>query len=79
MGIWKWVEMDSPMFHPGLPCLTLLRPAGGPPLKRPYGRFRDGLPAERAAPAGGLRPSSTPVDTLHRTSVLQGDSSGWNG
>ena len=29
---------------PGLPCPTLLRPAGRPPLKQPYGRFRSGLP-----------------------------------
>jgi hypothetical protein len=36
----------------GPPCPTPLRPAGGPPLKRPHGCFR-----------GGLRPSSTPLDT----------------
>jgi hypothetical protein len=26
-----------------MPCLTLLCSTGGPPLKQPYGRFRDGL------------------------------------
>jgi hypothetical protein len=29
----------------GPPCSTLLRPAGGQPLKRSYGRFRSGPPA----------------------------------
>jgi hypothetical protein len=32
----KVVAMDSLKFNPGRPCRTLLRPAGGPPLKRPY-------------------------------------------
>jgi hypothetical protein len=37
MGLWQGVTMDSLKFHPGPPCPTLLRPAGGPPLKRPCG------------------------------------------
>jgi hypothetical protein len=41
--------MDSLKFHPGPPCPTLLHPVGGPPLKRPYGRFRGGPPARWAA------------------------------
>jgi hypothetical protein len=32
--------MDSLKLHPGLPRLTLLRPASGPSLKWPYGCFR---------------------------------------
>jgi hypothetical protein len=32
MGVWQRVAMDSLKFHPGLPCPTLLRPAGGPYL-----------------------------------------------
>jgi hypothetical protein len=36
-------------FHSGPPCPTLLRPAGGPPLKRPYGRFMADPPAGQAA------------------------------
>jgi hypothetical protein len=43
------VAMDSLKFHPGPLCPTLLRLAGGSPLKRPYGRFRSGPPAGRAA------------------------------
>jgi hypothetical protein len=39
MGVWQGVVMDSLKCHPGPPCLTLLRPAGGPPLKRPYRHF----------------------------------------
>jgi hypothetical protein len=39
MGVWQGVFRDSLKFHPGLPCLTLLRPAGGPPLKRPAAFF----------------------------------------
>jgi hypothetical protein len=35
VGMWQGVAMDSLKRHPGPPCPTLLRPAGGPPLKRP--------------------------------------------
>jgi hypothetical protein len=35
MGVWQGVAMDSLKFHLGLPCPTLLCPAGRPPLKRP--------------------------------------------
>jgi hypothetical protein len=48
-GVWEGVVMDSRKFHPGLPCPTNLRPAGGPPLKRPYGPFRGGSSPGRAA------------------------------
>jgi hypothetical protein len=34
MGVWQGVTMDSLKFHLGPPCLTLLCPAGRPPLKR---------------------------------------------
>jgi hypothetical protein len=34
---------------PGPPCSTFLRPAGGPPLKRPYSPFRGGPPTGRSA------------------------------
>jgi hypothetical protein len=40
MGVWPGVAMDSLKFHLGPPCPTLLRPAGRPPLKRPYGCFK---------------------------------------
>jgi hypothetical protein len=50
--------MDSLKFHPGPPCLTLLCPAGGPPHKQPYGCFRGGPPAGRAA-CGHLLPPWT--------------------
>jgi hypothetical protein len=42
------VSTDGQNFHPGPPCPTLIRPAGGPPPKRPYGRV------------DSLRPSSSP-------------------
>jgi hypothetical protein len=42
MGVWQGVAMDSLKFHPGPPCPTLLRPAGG------------------------LRPSASPLDTSLR-------------
>jgi hypothetical protein len=45
MGIWRGVAIDSLKFHLGLPCPTLLYPAGGPPLKWPLGHFRGGPPA----------------------------------
>jgi hypothetical protein len=57
--------MASLKFHPGPPCPTLLRPAGGPPLKRPYGRFWGGPPRR----AGGLRPSRSLLDAPRRTPV----------
>jgi hypothetical protein len=43
IGIRRGVAMDSPKYQPGLPWPTLLCPAGGPPLKQPYGHFRGDL------------------------------------
>jgi hypothetical protein len=34
LGVWHGVAMGTLKFHPGQPRPTLLRPAGGPPLKR---------------------------------------------
>jgi hypothetical protein len=45
--------------HLGLPCPTLLCPAGRPPLKWPYNSFRSGQPAGWAA-CGLLLPLCTP-------------------
>jgi hypothetical protein len=58
-GVWQGVAMDSLKFHPSPPCPTLLSPAGGPPLKRPYGRFRAGPTAGQAA-CSSLLPFWTP-------------------
>jgi hypothetical protein len=58
-GVWQGVAMDSLKFHPGPPCPTHLRPAGGPPLKRPYIRFRGGPPALRVV-CSRLLPFWTP-------------------
>jgi hypothetical protein len=58
-GVWQGVAMDFLKFYPDPPCPTLLRLAGGPHLKRPDGRFR-----------GGLRPSSTRLNTLRRTPMV---------
>jgi hypothetical protein len=55
MGIWQGVAMDSLKFRP-----TLLCPAGGPPLKRPYGCLSGGLPAEWVA-CGHLYPFGYPM------------------
>jgi hypothetical protein len=44
IGVWQGVAMDSLKFHPGPPCHTLQLAAGGPPLKRPYSRFRGACP-----------------------------------
>jgi hypothetical protein len=41
--------------RPAMPCPTLLRPAGGPSLKWPHDRLRDGSPAGQAA-CGRLLP-----------------------
>jgi hypothetical protein len=49
VGVWQRVAIDSLKFHLGLPCPSLLRPVGGPPLKRPCSSFWGGPPAERAA------------------------------
>jgi hypothetical protein len=43
MGVWQGVAMDSLEFHPDLVWITLLRPAGRPPLKQPV----SGLPLKR--------------------------------
>jgi hypothetical protein len=59
MGIWQGVDMDSLEFHPGPPCPTLLRPASGPPLKRPYDCFSGCSSTGRTA-CGRLPPLWTP-------------------
>jgi hypothetical protein len=43
------VTTDSLKFHPGPPCPTLIRPAGGPPTKRHFGGV--------ARPQGGRPPA----------------------
>jgi hypothetical protein len=48
IGVWQGVAMDSLKYHLGPPCLSFLRPAGGPPLKRTYSHFRGSPPAGRA-------------------------------
>jgi hypothetical protein len=63
--IWQGIFMDSLKFHPGLSSLTLLRPVGRPARKTALWPFL-GWPAHRT---GGLRPSSTPLDTPCRTSL----------
>jgi hypothetical protein len=50
------MTMDSLKFHLGLPCPTLLRLTGGPPLKRPYSLFRGRPPAAVFYPFGHPRP-----------------------
>jgi hypothetical protein len=60
MGVWQGEAMDSLKYHSGSPCPTFLSSAGGPPHKPPYGSFRGGLPAGRAA-SGHL----LPLWTLH--------------
>jgi hypothetical protein len=59
MRVWQGVGMDSLKFHRCPLCPTLLRPAGGPPPKWPYIRFRGGPPARQAA-CGRLLPFWTP-------------------
>jgi hypothetical protein len=56
------VSTVSLKFHAGLPCPTFIRPAGGPPPKRPCGHLG----------AGGLRRSSSPLDTPSRTGLEVG-------
>jgi hypothetical protein len=48
-----------PKVHQGPACPTLLLPAGGPPLKQPYGCFR-GCPPTRRKACGCLLPLRTP-------------------
>jgi hypothetical protein len=60
-----------PKVSPGPAISTLLRPVGGPPLKQPYGRFRGGPPAGRAA-CGCLPPLWTP-HAVHLSSPLRAD------
>jgi hypothetical protein len=63
MGVWQGVAMNSLKFHPSLPYPTLLHPAGGPPLKRPYDSFKGGPPLGQTA-CGRLQPF---LDTPRRT------------
>jgi hypothetical protein len=66
IGIWQGVAMDSLKFHPGSPCLTVLCPADRQPLKRPYSRFRGGLPTGWADCCRLL----TPLDTARSTPMF---------
>jgi hypothetical protein len=59
MSVWQGMAMDSMKYHLGPPCLTLLRPAGAPPLKQPYVHFTGSPPAGQAA-CGHLLPLWTP-------------------
>jgi hypothetical protein len=63
MGVWEGVAMDSLEYHPGLPCLTLLRSAGGPPSKLSHRRFCGGPLAGQAA-FSRLLPFWTPHTAL---------------
>jgi hypothetical protein len=59
IGVWQGVAMDSPKYHYGPPCPTLLCPAGEPSLTQPYGCFRGGRLVGWAT-CGYLSPSWTP-------------------
>jgi hypothetical protein len=59
MGVWQVVAKDSLKFYSGPPCPTVLYPTGGPPLKRPYSRFRRD-PFRRRAACSRLLPLWTP-------------------
>jgi hypothetical protein len=59
IGVWQGVALDFLKYHLGLPCPTLLRPAGRQPLKRPYNRFKGG-PTTGWAACGRLPPQWTP-------------------
>jgi hypothetical protein len=63
MGVWQRVATNSLMFYLGLLCPALLRPAGWPPLKLLF----QGWLAHRT---GGLRLSSTPLDTQRHTPLV---------
>jgi hypothetical protein len=65
MDVWQGVNMDSLKFHTGLPCPTLLCPADGPPLTDGHlcGRALWPFQGWATRRLGGLRPSSTLLDT----------------
>jgi hypothetical protein len=70
--------MNFLKFHLGPPCPTVLRPAGGPPLKQHFGHFRGGPPTGQAA-CGRPLPLWTPhivhlwmKTNLYLVSVLDG-------
>jgi hypothetical protein len=72
--VWQGVSMDSLNLHLGPPYPTLLRPAGGPPPKRPYNHFWGSTPAGKAA-CGRLLP---PWTSHHgKTGILGGGRGGW--
>jgi hypothetical protein len=68
IGIWQGVAMNSPKFHSGPPCPTLLCPAGGPGGQAARGSFQE-WPARRA---GGMRPSHTLLYTPRNTPMNPG-------
>jgi hypothetical protein len=67
--------MDSLQFHLGPPCRTLLRPVGGPTLKRPYTNFWGSLPTGQAACACLLplwTPHAVRLCSFARPDVIEG-------
>jgi hypothetical protein len=64
MGVWQGVAMDSLKFNRGLPCSTLLCPAGGQALKRPYPQ--GGQPAAVVDPFGRPTPFAYGQDQRKR-------------
>jgi hypothetical protein len=71
MGVWQGVAMDFLKFHPGLPYLTFLRPAGGPTPETALRLFQ-GWPARRSI---HLQPSRSPLVTPRRMPVGGSDQS----
>jgi hypothetical protein len=59
MAVWQGMAKDSLNYRYVPPCRTLLRPAGGPPMKRSCGYFRGGMPTGQAA-CGRILPCWTP-------------------
>jgi hypothetical protein len=79
MGVGIGVAVDSPKLHLGLPCPTLLGPAGRPPLKQAYSCFKGGPPAGWAA-CDHLLPFWTPhavhlwIQSLQKANMLKSQS-----
>jgi hypothetical protein len=65
------VATDFPRHHQGLPCLTLLNSAVGPPLKQPFGHRRGVSPTGWAA-CGCLLPLWTPTPYAYVSARVSG-------
>jgi hypothetical protein len=78
MGVWQGVAMDSLKFHQSPPCLTLLRPTGGPPVSGAGGKvfYPFGHPTPYAYETSGFSKTTrntTSISSFKNQTICQSE------